>query len=183
MHFAITDFLQDIFQNSVEAGAGLVAVDLVENPTAYLIYVADNGCGMSREVLRKVLDPFYTDGIKHQKRKVGLGLAFLNQAVKAVDGDFDIKSEQRQGTSVAFSFPKQHIDCPPLGSVPTALLLMFAYPGDYELNVTRELNAKKYTVLRSELREAVGEWTDTRSLVLAKEYLNGLEEELGGQNG
>ena len=180
MHFDITDFLQDIFQNSVEAGAGLIMVDIIESPDEYLIYVADNGCGMSQDVLRKALDPFFTDGVKHQKRKVGLGLAFLNQAVQAVDGDFAIDSREGEGTSVRFVFPKKHIDCPPLGRVSEALLLMFAYPGDYELNVTRELNGKKYAVLRSELKDAAGDWTDTVSLKLAGEYLTGQEEEIGG---
>ncbi|MDR2431404.1 MAG: ATP-binding protein [Candidatus Margulisbacteria bacterium] len=183
MHFAVTDFLQDIVQNSVEAGAGMIMVDIVETPAEYLIYVADDGHGMSREVLRRALDPFYTDGRKHKKRKVGLGLAFLNQAVKAVDGDFEIDSRAGEGTTVRFSFPKSHIDCPPLGNLPETLLWMFAYPGGYELNVTRELNGKKYTALRGELAEAVGGWTDARSLKLAGEYLAGLENAAGGDNG
>ncbi|MDR1997770.1 MAG: ATP-binding protein [Candidatus Margulisbacteria bacterium] len=178
MHYALTDFLQDIFQNSVEAQAGLIVIDLIEDPEKYLIYVADNGRGMSQAVLRQALDPFFTSGEKHRRRRVGLGLAFLNQAVKAVDGDFEIKSEEGTGTSVVFSFPKKHLDCPPLGDLPGTLLLMFAYPGAYELNVTRQLNGQKYTVLRSELQAAAGDWTDAQSLKLAGAYLAGLEEDL-----
>jgi len=180
MHYALTDFLQDILQNSVEAGAGLIITDIVESPAEYLIYVADNGCGMSPETLRKALDPFFTDGVKHKKRKVGLGLAFLNQAIRAVDGDFEIDSRKGEGTSVRFSFPKKHIDCPPLGNLPETLLWLFAYPGEFELKLTRELNGKKYTVLRSELKDAVGDFTDAQSLKLAGEYLAAQEKEVGG---
>ena len=37
---------------------------------------------MTDEELKKAVDPFYTDGLKHKKRKVGLGLPFMIQAVQ-----------------------------------------------------------------------------------------------------
>ena len=72
------DFTLDIAQNSIEAGAGVITVDIVERGDMLTICVGDNGKGMSSEILAKVQDPFYTDGQKHSARLVGLGIPFLD---------------------------------------------------------------------------------------------------------
>jgi hypothetical protein len=41
---------------------------------------------MTPAILKKIQDPFFTDGTKHIKRKVGLGIPFLMQAVSLSGG-------------------------------------------------------------------------------------------------
>ncbi|MDD3058996.1 MAG: sensor histidine kinase, partial [Sphaerochaeta sp.] len=78
MHICIDDYLLDIVQNSFEAASSLVELVLDETESTLACLVRDNGKGMDAEVQKRVLDPFYSDGKKHAKRKVGLGLPFLS---------------------------------------------------------------------------------------------------------
>ena len=178
MHFAVCDFLLDIAQNSIEAESSVVTVDLIERDGIFTVCVGDNGKGMDDATMSKVLDPFYTDGTKHEKRKIGLGIPFLQQASAAAGGEFEIKSEIGLGTSVFFSFDKNNMDCPPVGDIPGTILSMMLFDGSYELVVTRSNNKGGYRIVRSELTEALGGIHRTDQLKLAKEYISSQEEDL-----
>ena len=97
MHFGLGDYVLDIAQNAVEAGSVAVVVDLDETVDAFRVSVSDDGRGMTAEERARALDPFYTDGTKHVKRKVGLGLPFLVQAVDLAGGRWTIESEKGRG--------------------------------------------------------------------------------------
>lgn len=179
MHVFLCDFLLDIAQNSLEAGSTLVQVSISETPDTICFRIEDNGKGMSEEVQKRVLDPFYTDGVKHKKRKVGLGLPFVVQTAK----DFSLKSSVGKGTIVQFSFDLTDIDVPPLGDLPSTLLAVFSgAPENCEVVVRREVSSphgsSSYRVTRSELLDALTELKTSGSLNLAREYLAGQEEEL-----
>jgi len=104
MHICIDDYLLDIVQNSFEADSSQVELIVDQTEDRLNCTVRDNGKGMDAEVRKRVLDPFYTDGKKHAKRKVGLGLPFLSQACEACEGTFALHSEVGVGTTVEFSF-------------------------------------------------------------------------------
>ena len=87
MHFAVCDFLLDLVQNSVEAGAGTITVSVDDDGEWISASVADDGKGMDEVELERAKDPFYTDGKKHSRRKVGLGIPFLLHAVEQAGGD------------------------------------------------------------------------------------------------
>ena len=181
MHSAICDFVSDIAQNAVEAGSTLVILDMRQTGPRLEVCVSDNGKGMDEETLKKAVDPFFTDGKKHQRRSVGLGLPFLKQAAEAAGGAFEIKSEPGMGTSVFFAFDLTNIDAPPVGNVSGTVMALFNYPGDYELVFNRELDGKKYSASRETLRETLGDMESADSLVLAEQYISSLEEELTNQ--
>jgi DNA mismatch repair ATPase MutL len=82
VHFTIGDYVLDIAQNAIEAGARTIVVELDEKADCTSVRVTDDGCGMSEDEKTRALDPFYTDGIKHKNRRVGLGIPFLVQAVE-----------------------------------------------------------------------------------------------------
>ena len=178
MHHSVCDFLLDIVQNSVEAGSSVITADLVERDGIFSVCVGDDGKGMDDATLSRVLDPFYTDGEKHEKRSVGLGLPFLQQSSAAAGGEFEIKSEAGFGTSVFFSFDLKNLDCPPLGDIPGTVLSMMIFDGTYELVVTRTREKKNYRITRGELSEALGGINNAESLKLAKEYISSQEEDL-----
>lgn len=182
MHASLCDFLSDIFQNAVESGADSIHVEIVERDTSIAFMVKDNGKGMSEEIRRRVTDPFYTDGIKHAGRKVGLGIPFLIQAVEAVEGTFSLESQLGQGTIVRYTFPLDHIDCPPMGNMVSTLLSMISFPGDHDLMVHRELTIADrndcYVVDRSELEELLGSFASSGALQLLRTYLQSQEAAL-----
>jgi CheY-like chemotaxis protein len=66
--------------------------------------VIDTGAGMTREVLERSLDPFFTT--KPVGKGTGLGLSSVLRAVQAHQGELAIQSEPGIGTSVRLVFPK-----------------------------------------------------------------------------
>ena len=105
----------DIVQNSIKAGAKLIAVSFVRSPDGILTFtVKDDGCGMSPEFLARVTDPFTTT---RTTRRVGLGIPMLKQSAEAAGGSFSLESEVGKGTVISASFDLRNIDCIPMGEL------------------------------------------------------------------
>ena len=66
-----------------------------------LVRIVDNGPGIPEEVLRNVLDPFFTT----KSEGTGLGLPICHNIVEQHGGKLDIKSEVGEGTTVTISLP------------------------------------------------------------------------------
>jgi hypothetical protein len=125
----ISDHVLDIVQNSVRAEATLIEIIVEEDKKSnlYNLTINDNGCGMSREVLEKAVNPFFTS---RTTRKVGLGLPLLKQNAEAAGGLFKINSEPGKGTEVKAVFQLEHLDRPPTGDIwNTWFLNLLSYPG------------------------------------------------------
>lgn len=185
MHPFICDFLLDIVQNSFEVKAPHVTLTLDEHDRMLNCVVKDDGKGMSEEVKKRAVDPFYTDGVKHRERKVGLGLPFLAQEMEEAGGTFRLSSEVGKGTEVAFGFDLDNIDTPPMGDLPGTLLLLFTDPRarNEEFTVVRNLATEKgrkgYTVSRSDLKDAMGgDLSDSGNMLLIRQFLASQEESL-----
>ncbi len=67
------------------------------------VEVADTGVGMSREVLDKAMDPFFTT--KGVGKGTGLGLSMVYKTVQSHHGQMELDSELGRGTSVRLRFP------------------------------------------------------------------------------
>ena len=63
------------------------------------VIVADNGPGMTEEVRKRCLEPFFTT--KHRSISTGLGLSIVYGLVKEAGGEFDIQSQFGQGSTFA----------------------------------------------------------------------------------
>ena len=115
----------DIVENSIAAGAERIEITIDENIKKNLltIMIRDNGKGMDKKTLDKVLDPFYTT---KKTRRVGLGLSMLAQAAKEAEGNFDIKSRRGSGTKVTATFKYDHIDRKPIGDIAQTMIVLIA---------------------------------------------------------
>lgn len=178
VHATIADFVAEIAQNAIEAGASAIFVDLVEQDGAMEASISDNGPGMDAETLRRSSDPFANDSAKHPRRRVGLGLPGLRQSASQAGGAVDVRSEPGRGTSVWFRFDLRHLDAPPLGDLPGAFVGLMSFDGDYELRVTRSRGDRFYALSRGELRQALGGLAEAGALHLARRYAAELEEDL-----
>jgi hypothetical protein len=169
--------IADLTQNAVEAGASVINVDVDESNDALSFEIRDNGKGMSPALLEKVKDPFYTDGIKHPSRKVGLGIPFLIQTATETGGSWSLESTQGAGTTIGGRFSKANIDTPPVGDIPGLFRQILSQSGPFEMIITRKkADGLDYRVVRSEIAEALGDLETVDSLSLLEQYLSGLEE-------
>jgi len=177
MHFTLADLVTDITQNAVEAGADKVELDVIENDKEFRFLVNDNGKGMTQEELKRAIDPFVTDGIKHPNRKVGLGLPFLIQTAEQSNGGWDIKSEKGKGTTVTAWFDTGNVDIPPTGDIPGMFRTILMFNSKAEIILRRvKPDGEEYEICKSELAEAIGGLENVGSLVLLGDYLRSLEE-------
>lgn len=120
--------LMDIIQNSVSAGAAKITVSVyTDSEKDELVFgVADNGEGMDKELLERVINPFYTT---RTTRKVGLGIPLLKSSAEAASGKLWIDSEKGKGTLLKASFRISHIDRLPLGDIAdTIVSVIIAHP-------------------------------------------------------
>ena len=66
----------DLAQNSVEADARNLQIDIDENENGYFTFsISDDGRGMTEEMVKRVRDPFVTTRLT---RKVGMGIPFMD---------------------------------------------------------------------------------------------------------
>ncbi|MCG8451937.1 MAG: ATP-binding protein [Spirochaetales bacterium] len=184
MHASLADILSDLVQNSIEAGATFVQVELTEEDSQVFFRIQDNGCGMDEETLRRAEDPFWSDGKKHPGRRVGLGIPFLRQTAEQCEGQVEIHSVLGKGTEVKAQWPQNHLDAPPLGDIVLLWVLCLTFEGGYGMNIRRtrqggQGTSQSYAIDRVEVSEALGGLDDAGALGLLREYITSLEEEIG----
>ena len=175
MHASLSDIVADVSANSIEAGAALVQVFVTERDGTIELKVVDNGKGMPPEIVARAFDPFYTEPGKHDARKIGMGLPFVKQTCDACGGTVSLTSTPGVGTTLVCTFAADNIDRPPMGDIPSAVLSLFNYPGDFELVFTHRSAQTDYTISRSELADAVGGLDSIEGLGLAREFLTSQE--------
>ena len=66
-----------------------------------LITIKDTGCGISKERLEKIGEPFYSS----KEKGTGLGLTVSFKIVQSHQGTIHFDSQKNQGTSVQIALP------------------------------------------------------------------------------
>lgn len=152
----LSEHVLDIVQNSVKAKATLIEIIVKEdfiNNLCYLI-IKDNGCGMSKEVLKQAANPFFTS---RTTRKVGLGLSLLKQNAEASGGTFTLESEVGIGTTLEATFQMSNMDKPPMGDIwETFYLTLLSYT-EGELLYQHSTSKGDFSISSVELKEVLGE--------------------------
>lgn len=95
--------LSNIIENALEAmpDGGLLSLRLSKDTEHALLTVQDSGCGISRDQLDAVYDPFVTS----KPRGAGLGLTMVHQIMLNHGGEIAIESEIGKGTIVNLKLP------------------------------------------------------------------------------
>jgi signal transduction histidine kinase len=77
------------------------------------IRVIDEGEGIKREHLRRIFKPYFTTKDRgDETRGFGLGLAICRQIVHLHQGNLNIASEEKKGTTVQVDLPSRQINRP-----------------------------------------------------------------------
>ncbi|MEM6862599.1 MAG: ATP-binding protein [Myxococcota bacterium] len=113
----LESILKILVQNAAEASTPGRAIDIrCGNGDGTVEFeVRDHGRGMSRAVLRRAFEPFFST--KAEASQAGLGLPSLRAMVRASNGRVELDSEPGRGTRAVLTWPSHQAD--PNGQTPT----------------------------------------------------------------
>ena len=149
----------DIAMNSVKAKATLISIHITEDDELLKMEIVDNGCGMTADFLRGVIDPFCTT---RTTRKVGLGIPLLKLAAEQTDGEVVITSKheseypEEHGTHVVATFYKKHIDFTPMGDIISTVTTLIQGSPDIDFAFLHKSNTFDVSLDTREVREVLG---------------------------
>lgn len=148
--------VMDVAQNSVRAEADLVRITVEESDKEdrLTIVIADNGCGMTEDQVRQVIDPFFTT---RTTRKVGLGVPLFKLSAEQTGGSFDIQSKVGEGTTTTASYVKSHVDMTPLGDINSTVKILIQCNPQIDFIFTHGTDLGSFTLDTRELREVLGD--------------------------
>ncbi len=165
--------IMDIIQNSVRAEASNVELEIREDleKDLYSIFIKDDGCGMSEEVLSKVLDPFFTT---RTTRKVGLGLSLLKQNAEQAGGKLEIRSKEGIGTELEVQFSHKNIDRPVIGDIAGVMVLLVSANPNMDFIYKHSTANGEYIFDTKEIKEVLEEVSvsDPHIIQYLKELIN-----------
>jgi len=150
----------DIAMNSVKAGAENILIKLDETADKLILTIRDNGCGMSEETVKNVMNPFYTT---RTTRSVGLGVPLLKLAAEQTGGGITIDSvsekdnPETHGTTVTAEFYKNHLDFTPLGDIVSTVTTLIQGSPEREWRFEHILEGGSVELDTKELREILGD--------------------------
>jgi len=146
----------DLLENAVDAHANRIELYIDEDLARDIlsITVKDDGRGMTKETLSRVLDPFYTT---RTTRHVGLGLPLFAAAAQRCNGSLSIDSEPGVGTVVTAVFQHSHIDRAPLGNVGASLLAVLLSDRPIDLYYRHQANGQCFELDTVAIREQLAD--------------------------
>lgn len=101
----INQVLLNLYLNAIDAmdqeGTLSVKVFRPENKHCLSIQIADTGCGIKKEDLDQIFDPYFTT----KSSGTGLGLAISHNIIEAHNGEINIESTPGEGTMITITLP------------------------------------------------------------------------------
>ena len=169
----------DIAQNSISAGASLTEIVVNENTKekTLLIGIYDNGCGMTEEQVKSVIDPFFTT---RTTRKVGMGIPLFKMSCEQTGGKFTIESEKGVGTKINALYKTDSIDFTPLGDIASTIVTIVSMNADKEFLYRRVLDDREFIFSTVEIKKILDGVPLSEPSVMnwIEEYLNEQYNEL-----
>lgn len=146
----------DVAENSVRAQATLIEIRAEADSAGdtLTIVISDNGCGMTKEQVEHVTDPFFTT---RKTRRVGLGVPFFKLAAELSGGSFAIHSVPGEGTEVTAVFGLSHVDRMPLGDMPSTIHTLITMHEEIDYLYTYRYDEDSFTLSTAQMREILGD--------------------------
>lgn len=98
----------NIVKNAIEASSAgdTVSITLQNDDNNITVLVKDQGVGISKELLERIGEPFYSS----KEKGTGLGMTVSFKIVQSHNGTINFKSEPDKGTEVIVQLPIKHTD-------------------------------------------------------------------------
>jgi len=96
----------NIVKNAIEASSAedVVLISLQSTDNHVTVRVKDDGCGISKEFMERIGEPFYSS----KEKGTGLGMTVSFKIVQSHNGTIKFKSEPDKGTEVIVQLPIKH---------------------------------------------------------------------------
>lgn len=107
----LKESINNILNNAMEAiiaPKGQIYVQLFKIKNGISIEISDNGVGIPKQELKRIMEPFFST--KKNIKNHGLGLSFCYKTIRAHGGEIVVHSELNKGTSVIIQLPKSRIN-------------------------------------------------------------------------
>ncbi len=105
----IIEVLNNLISNAADAmnRRGTITFTFLENASRkyQALHVQDTGCGIPRENMRRLFEPYFST--KTSNSNFGLGLAYCFNIMKRHNGYIDVQSKEGEGAVFSLYFPKQ----------------------------------------------------------------------------
>ena len=95
----------NLLLNAAEAidGEGIIDIEMYASKNRHAcVRITDDGCGMTREQLNSIFNPFFTT----KPTGTGLGLSIVHRILEAYDAWLNVDSETGKGTAITLQFKK-----------------------------------------------------------------------------
>ena len=98
----------NVLRNAIQAidESGIINISTINEDGFIVIYIEDNGQGISKKNLELITDPFFTT--KDPGEGTGLGLSISYSIVQEHNGFLTFDSELQKGTTVTLKFPNSN---------------------------------------------------------------------------
>jgi len=107
LHFS--NVFYNLLDNAIKYNKGDLHVNINSKNVGdtIVVTIADNGIGMSRDHLQKIFDQFYRipTGNVHNVKGFGLGLSYVQDILRRLNGKITVKSEKDKGTTFEVILP------------------------------------------------------------------------------
>ncbi|MHB8064416.1 MAG: sensor histidine kinase [Ruminiclostridium sp.] len=105
----VAEVLKNLLINAIESIEIEGTIDLETEfiDDKICLSVVDNGVGIPKEAIEKVLTPLYST--KKGKNNFGLGLSYCYKVMKCHNGSLKVNSKVNQGTTMSLFFPKEKV--------------------------------------------------------------------------
>lgn len=141
------------------------------------IEIADDGKGMSAEDAEKAADPFFTT---RTTRRIGLGLALLDEAARMTNGRLEVRSAPGSGTRITATFQLSNIDRKPLGDMAATVVMLVAGNPDINFIYRYEHDGQTFIFDTKEIRSRLHglDMHSPEALTFIREYITEHTESL-----
>lgn len=103
----LQQIIVNLLSNAKDATKGLakreIKILLSKKGSNAQISVKDNGCGIEKEIIDNIFNPFFTT--KEPGEGTGLGMGIIYELVKKVGGDISVESSPNNGSNITISLP------------------------------------------------------------------------------
>lgn len=168
----------DIVENSIEAHAKIVQVEIHLNSNDIYVSIEDDGVGMDDEEIKNAIIPSYST--KSLNR--GMGIPLFKEIVEKTGGTFSISSKKGEGTKIEGVFIQGSKESIPLGNIGESFITLLSSNMETEYKLVVYGQKEKFDFDTRELKKELNGASiqDPKVVLFVRNMIEENISEIGG---